>query len=295
MSISESISDPRPEPLPPPGRRALAAAALAAGFALVAESVSVRTGLVLAPHPAWIAVMVLGARYGSGGFLAGVAAAAAGVGLGSALSGGDLFATWTGTRGGPDLVALGASLGISWVASTHLRREADLRERIELLADRAGSAETAALELRGLVDGLRLRADRTGASLSFLRDAARRLEGGEPRAAAEAAADLALVRTGASVVTVETAEGHTGLRLAIRSSGGPEEFALHQTEVPRHVESIRSAGDRVGVIALWGLPARGLDQAALHDLGVIAAWCAPAVVAARASSDLFAGGEKEAS
>ena len=286
-----SISDPRSEPLPPPGRRALAAAALAAGFALVTEATSVRTGVALAPHPAWIAVMVLGARYGSGGFLAGVAAAAVGVGLGSALCGGDLFATWTGTRGGPDLVALGASLGISWVASVHLTREADLRERIGLLADRAGSAETAALELGGLVERLRLRADRTSASLSFLRDAARRLEGSEPRAAAEAAADLALVCTGASVVTVESTQGETGLRLAIRSSGGPEEFALHETEAPRHVVPIRSAGDRVGAIALWGLPGRELDQAAVHDLGVIAAWCAPAVVAARASSSLFAVGE----
>ena len=290
-----SISDPRHPPLPSPGRRALAAAALAAGFALVAEAASVRTGVVLAPHPAWIAVMVLGARYGSGGFLAGVAAAAAGVGLGSALLGGDLLAAWTGTRSGPDLVALGASLGISWVASAHLRREAELRERIEVLADRAASSETAAVELGGLVEGLRLRADRTCVSLSYLRDAARRLEGAEPRAAAEAAADLALVRTGASVVTVETAEGRTGLQLAIRSSGGPGEHALHETEVPRHVVPICSAGDRVGVIALWGLPARGLDQAAVHDLGVIAAWCAPAVVAARAPSGLFSGGEKEAS
>jgi hypothetical protein len=285
------ISDPRPEPPPPSGRRALAAAALVAGFALVAEAASVRTGVSIAPHPAWIAVMVLGARYGSGGFLAGVAAAAVGVGLGSALCGSDPFATWTGTRGGPDLVALGASLGISWVASSHLRREADLRERIGLLADRAGSAETEALELRGLVEGLRLRADRTSASLGFLRDAARRLEGGEPRAAAEAAADLALVRTGASVVTVETDEGRAGLRLAIRSSGDPGELALPRTEVPRHVEPIRSAGDRVGVIALWGLPARGLDQAAVHDLEVIAAWCAPAVVAARASSSPVAVGD----
>ena len=264
-----------------------------AAFALAVEAASVHAGFRLEPHPAWIAVMMMGARHGSGGFLAGVAAAAAGVALGATIAGGGVLPPWHGAGGGSDLVAFGACLGVAWVSSTHLRREAALRERIEGLVDRAGRLEHAAAEDRDLVTSLRARADRTSASLSFLRDAARRLEGPDPREAAEAAADLALIRTGASMVTVETVEASVGRRLAIRSSVPQGERFLPETEVPSHAVSIRSAGDRVGVIALWGLPLRTLDRAAAHDLAVIASWCARAVAAARPAPVLFTGGGPE--
>ena len=288
-----STSEPLPGRLRPASRRRLlAAAALAAAFALAAEAAALGAGFRPAPHPAWIAVIMMGARYGSGGFLAGVAAAAAGVALGAAIAGGGVLPPWDGSGGGADLVAFGACLGVAWVASTHLRTEAALRERIEGLVDRTGRLEHLAAEDRDLVTSLRARADRTSASLSFLRDAARRLEGQDPREAAEAAADLALIRTGASMVTVETVEGTLGRRLAIRSSVPPGERFLPETEAPSHAVSIRSAGDRVGVIALWGLPLPTLDRAAAHDLAVIASWCARAVAAARTSPGLLTGGRE---
>jgi hypothetical protein len=52
---------------------------------------------------------------------------------------------------------------------------------------------------------------------------------------------------------------------------------------------IRNANDRVGVIALWGTPRSGLDDATAHDLAVIASWCAPALAVAAWRRDEAAG------
>jgi hypothetical protein len=43
---------------------------------------------------------------------------------------------------------------------------------------------------------------------------------------------------------------------------------------------IRDGNRRVGVIALWGIPRSGLDDATRHDLEVIASWCVPALAVA---------------
>src|SRR5438093_1874201 len=96
---------------------ALEALALAIAFAFLPELPWARSGPALEPHPGWIAVLVLSARYGSRGFFAGLTAAGAGVALGSAIAGAGLPDLLSRLESGPNLVALGACLVVSWVAS----------------------------------------------------------------------------------------------------------------------------------------------------------------------------------
>jgi len=264
-----------------PWRRLLEAAALLAVFAWLPEVLRTRLDLDLVPHPGWIAVLILGARYGRIGFLAGAAAAAAGVGLGSALSGVGPAAAWVRFGTGADLVALGAGLGISWVASAHLSREAELRLRVGSLSARVVVAEEVAAAAERRVEGLRARADRASASLSLLRDAARRLEGVDPVAAAEGAAELALVRSGASVVSIDLADRDSRRRLALRVAGGPGVPVPHDFDAAELAIPIQAGGERVGTMTVWGRRGAPFDRATAHDLTVIASWCGPAVAALR--------------
>src|SRR5258707_15320318 len=85
MSISRR---PDREAQPGPGRRALEALALALALAFLPELARARYGAVLEPHPGWIAVLVLAARYGSGGVFPRFVAAARAPGLWLAGGGG---------------------------------------------------------------------------------------------------------------------------------------------------------------------------------------------------------------
>src|SRR5580765_6122360 len=118
-------------------RRALDAFGLALLLALLPEWAAARAGLVLEPHPGWIAVLILAARYGGGGLFMGLIAVAVAVGIGSTVSGNDLLAPWNRLDSEPNLIAFGTCLAIAWVASLHLRRQADLCERLSALTDRA--------------------------------------------------------------------------------------------------------------------------------------------------------------
>ncbi len=256
-------------------RRALDAFVLAVAFGFLPELVRARAGAVLEPHPGWVAVLLLAARDGSGGFFAGLIATAVAVGIGSAVTG--LGTSWSHLDSGPNLIAFGACLTVSWVSSWHLRRQADLCERLRALSDRAAEAETTIETLRGVVATLRARVDRTSTSLSFLRDVAARLEGADPVAAAEGAADLALARTGACAAAVKVGMGGFQRTLAVRDARGPgalEPLVLRDADL---TVPICNGNHRFGVIALWGIPRSGRDDAVAHDLGVIASWCVPAL------------------
>jgi hypothetical protein len=260
--------------------RAAEALALAAVFALLPAALHARLGRTFEPHPGWIAVVILGARYGNPGMLAGLALVAAAVALGSAISG-DPAAAWNGIGSGADLVAFGACLGITWVAASHLRREAELRERLDGLTRRAEAAEATTESLRELVERLRRRLDRPAASLGYLRDALVRLGGRDPVSAAEGAADLALVRSGASIVSVGVGEGETLRRLVVREAAGADDFGPLLPGDADLLVPIDAGGERVGAIAFLGLPPGAVDQATQHDLEAIASWCAPAIAAVR--------------
>jgi hypothetical protein len=220
---------------------------------------------------------VLAARYGARGLFAGLRSAAGAIGIGSAIAGGAPVTAWSRLDSGPNLIAFGACLAVSSVASWHLRRHADLCERLSVVRGRAAGAEAAIEALRGVVAKLRARVDRTSSSMSFLRDVAGRLEGTDPVAAAEGAADLALARTGASAAAVEVGAGGLRRVLAVRDAEGPAVLTPATLREADLTVPISYKGGRLGVIVLWGVPRAGLDRATAHDLAVIASWCAPAV------------------
>jgi uncharacterized coiled-coil protein SlyX len=261
-------------------RRALEALGLAVVLAFLPELVRARTGVVIEPHPAWIAVLVLAARDGSGGFFMGLIATAIAVTAATAFTGSSLAVSWSRLDSGPNLIAFGACLTVSWFASWHVRRQEDLRERLRTLSDRSAGADATIAALRDVVATLRARVDRTSASLSFLRDVASRLEGKDPVAAAEAAVDLALARTGAGAAAIKVGMGRFQRLLAVRDARGAEAFAPLAVRDADVTVPIRNLNDQVGVIALWGIPGSELDVATTHDLAVIASWCVPALAIA---------------
>ena len=84
------------------------------------------------------------------------------------------------------------------------------------------------------------------------------------------------------------------------ASGFKRFLAMQDARGPNALEplTIRSADlnvpichgdDRVGAIALWGIRRSALDDATLHDLAVIASWCAPAVAIAARRPEAAAG------
>ena len=93
----------------------------------------------LRPHPVWLVVMALAARYGARGLVTSVPVAWGALAL--------LAVPW---RAAParvltelarpsELGALAAALVVSWIASVHERRAQDLEEQRDLLAGKASS------------------------------------------------------------------------------------------------------------------------------------------------------------
>src|SRR2546425_12579114 len=268
-----------------PGRRdqrsprmlALEAVGLAAALAFLPEVAGARAGAALEPPPGWIAVLLLAARYGSGGFFAGLVACAGAVGIGSTLAGTGPMTRWSRLDSEPNLIAFGACLAVSWIASWHLRRQADLDERYRAISNQASEAQSTIEILRGVAATLRARVDRSLTSLSFLRDVAARLEGTDPTAAAEGAVDLALARTGASAAAVKVGMGGFQRLLAVRDARGPSALTPLALQSADITVPIRNGKERIGVIALWGTPPAALDGAAARDLEIIASWCVKAL------------------
>jgi len=260
--------------------RFLEALALAFLFTLVPEWAASRRDAILEPHPFWIAVAILSARHGAGGLLAGVVAGVAAVGIGAALAGADSGISLGRLESAPNLIAFAACLAVSWIASWHLRREARHEERVRTLSKRSAEADATIGALREVATTLRARVDRMSTSLSFLRDVASRLDGHDPVAAAEGAADLALARTGAHAAAVRVGTGGAQRLLAIRDARFPQalsplDFRNADWSVP-----IRSGNERVGLLLLWGMPPSGRDETMDNDLAVIASWCVRALVRA---------------
>src|SRR5881296_2211413 len=140
MWISKQLRHPD---RPAPRGRALDTFGLVVALAFLPELMGARAGVVLVPHPGWIAVLVLAAWYGSGGLFTGLIAAAGAVGIGSAVAGTRLVTSWSRLDSGPNLIAFGACLTVSWVASWHLRRQADLSERLRAVSGRAADSQAA--------------------------------------------------------------------------------------------------------------------------------------------------------
>ncbi|HSY40006.1 MAG TPA: hypothetical protein VLA79_10780, partial [Polyangia bacterium] len=158
----------------------------------------------LRPHPVWLVVMALAARYGARGLVTSVPVAWGALAL--------LAVPW---RAAParvltelarpsELGALAAALVVSWIASVHERRAQDLEEQRDLLAGKATHEAAALGELRRAALALRARNDRLDLALTFLRDVARRIDGGDVSTASEAALALVVARLGARAGAVQT-------------------------------------------------------------------------------------------
>lgn len=231
---------------------------------------------VLEPDPGWIAVVVLAARYGSIGLLAGALASVGLAALAALATAGNPANTVASLASAGNLISCGACLLVSWIGAGHCRRVRELSDQRDALTDRVAAGDATTAALLEVVEALRLRAERTDCSLSFWRDVAMRLDGDDAVAAAEAAAELVLVRSGAAAVSVEISDGRVRRRLAARFA---RELADRPDTAPLALP-IMVADHEVGVLTLFGVPLSARSPALLHDLELVAAWCGPAVVLA---------------
>ena len=182
-------------------RRLVLEAAVGTAVVLAAVALLVRAPHfgwgALRPHPVWLVVLALSARYGARGLLAAMPVAWGALAL--------LAGPW---RSAPsqalaalatpaELGALVAAIAVGWIASVHERRSVDLEEKVQALMTRATHDVAALAELRRAALALRSRNDRLDLALTFLRDVARRIDGGDSGAAAEAALALVVARLGA--------------------------------------------------------------------------------------------------
>ncbi len=307
-------------------RRLLVESSVATAMVLAAVAVAAPAPHLgwgfLRPHPVWLVVMALAARYGARGLVVSVPVAWGALAL--------LAVPW---RAAParvlaelarpaELGALAAALLVSWIASVHERRAQDLEEQRDLLAGKASHEAAALGELRRAALALRARNDRLDLALTFLRDVARRIDGGDVGSASEAALALVVARLGARAGAVQmlaTVGPTTGV-LTVASPGaltivattgawaapGPGESDATVVEALRSGEPVRAvdlpgAGpgdsdlaapiivgdDTVGVLTVRGLARVG--AAALRDLAVVAEWLATAFARARARRSLERG------
>ena len=210
----------------------------------------------LRPHPVWLVVMALAARYGARGLVTSVPVAWGALAF--------LAVPW---RAAParvltelarpaELGALAAALLVSWIASVHERRAQDLEEQRDLLAGKASHEAAALGELRRAALALRARNDRLDLALTFLRDVARRIDGGDVSTASEAALALVVARLGARAGAVQapatagsatgaTAATATGALNIVATTGawaapGPGESDATVVEALRSGEPVRA-------------------------------------------------------
>jgi hypothetical protein len=260
-------------------------------------------------HPAWIAVLVLAARYGTMGLFIsfGVTVAAltgADLALGQPLSH-SVAALASRAGHASDLFAVAASLLVAWVAMLHESRMNRVADKLAELQTSCKDVDETMAALHDGFEQLRTRHDRIDRSLSLWKDLASRLESGDAPLAATAAVELAAIHAGASNGTVQYWDGRTVRALAWHGRDSAADPRQRDISFDR---TIRAAVERarpvlatevegpteedsdvaipifneigrfvVGVIALRGVSPTRLRAADLRDLVVIAQWLAPAL------------------
>jgi hypothetical protein len=262
----------------------------------------------LSPHPVWLVVLAMSARYGVRGLVASVPVAWGALAL--------LAGPW---RTAPaftmkelatpaELGALAGSVIVSWIASVHGRTCQALEEKLQAVVAKANRDAGALGELRQAALALRARNDRLDLSLTFLRDVARKIESGDRMAAAEAALTLIMARLGARAAAVEIAPSDgrplstlasAGAWHAAGGSDAPDTTATEALRSGRPIRAVDITGagptdsDLAAPVVVDGvsvavLVARGVSRmgaAALRDLAVMAEWLAPAFEKARSGAD----------
>lgn len=293
-----------------------AAIAAALGVAIAALVAPHGLGLgTLFPHPIWLGVLVVAARYGGHGLVAVVPMAWGALtlaGLAAHVPPGVVLARLSS---GGDLTALIAAVLVGWISSTHERRLVRVTGDFGALKQRCAADQAALSELRRTAVALRARADRLEMSLTFLRDVAQKLDGADVDAAAQAALDLAMARVGAraAVVQIVGSRGMTPLASAgvwapdgsSGSGAGTDRTAAAALATRRPTRAVDlpeggpgdsdlaapivDAGGRIlGVLAVRGVPHGGASAAALRDVAIIAEWSGRSLVAAQPERDATA-------
>lgn len=265
-------------------------------------------------HPGWLVVLLLAARYGNRGVLAGTVAAGLAAGLASVCTGSELGA-FPGATSSHDLSAALAAILVGWVSNAHHRRTRGLTLQLAEATTHAREREEAVTRLTEAAIALRARVDRTERSLAFLSDIAERIDLGGPREGAEAALQLAIARTGARAGLVQIVENGRLRTLASHGAWSLDSLeppALHRDRTAYaavdHARPVRASdvaevrpddsdlaapifgGDGLvaGMIALRGVPYAAMKTASLSDLNVVARWLSRALAgsldASRAAS-----------
>ena len=255
---------------------------------------------MLAPHPVWLVVLVMAARYGVRGLIVVMALAWGGLAALAVPSGFGAMRTLDVLATTSELGALAAAVLVAWIASAHERRQQAQAERLAELEQKSATDSTAIEELRNATLALRSRSDRLDMSLTFLRDIAHRLDGSDANAASEAALELVVVRLGARAAAVQmlVPADNGAPELTTTSSRGiwnPEgtdgtaASALRTGRATRALDLrdgsasdsdvaapvMDATGAVRGVLVARGLPGGGVGATAVRDLGVIADWLAP--------------------
>jgi hypothetical protein len=259
-----------------------------------------------AVHPGWLLVLVLAARYGTRGLIAGTMFVTAAVALASLYAGAGLAPVAARVSSMADLGAAIAGMMVAWVVDAQQRRNGALVSQVAALSERALGAEESIVQLTEAALVLRSRADRTETSLAFLHDIAVRMASATPCDTAEAALELALARTGARAGLVQIVDAGRWRTLASKGAwilGAPmppyvdrDRTACAALQYRRPVQAsevagVRAAdsdmaapilsrdGDVLGIIALRGMPFAALRTASLSDLNIVGCWLARALSA----------------
>jgi hypothetical protein len=255
-------------------------------------------------HPAWIAILVLSARYGTRGLLLSVALtwgalAAVTLALGRSLAGLELRLGATA-----DACALATAILCAWIANLHAARTARGTARLNETEVRLHDADEVIAAMHESLAYLRARNDRMDVSLSFWRDLSARLERGDAEEAARAALELCAIRSGATAGMVHRWDGVSLHPLARHgqwsaAQSRPRDVVSDRTAVAavtarRATSAVDVAGVSgedsdvavpvldgggvvLGVISLRGVSPARLFAADLGDLTFTAGWLAPAL------------------
>jgi hypothetical protein len=272
----------------------------------------------IVPHPVWLVVLVIAARYGTRGLGVVIPIAWGALAVMSGPGGpGHVLDTLAMPM---ELGALAGAVLVGWIASGNEHRERGMARKTAELERRVTADAATIADLRRAALVLRARNDRLDLSLTFLRNVARRLHGPDPEAAAQAVLELITARIGARAASIEISaettaamagEGSAGESAGALAAGGPMRplavVGVWNREAPdrtalaaisggqpmRAVELseggptdsdiaapiVDSSGVVRGVVAARGVPGGGASMAALRDLSVIADWAGPAICA----------------
>lgn len=278
--------------------------ALAVGASMIAWPVDLGLSAVVL-HPAWLAIIVLAARYGPAGLFSAFAAVVVPIAAIAMIRSGGTDVVVARFAARPDLIPLIAATAVAWIAMSHHGRLARLKGRYgesQLEQERLGHWADA---LEASVGYLRSRCDRIDASVQLWRRTAQRIERGDLAQAADAALELCMIRTGATAGSVERFD--RGSRTVVCRRGrwqatdavtrgllGDETIgaAIQQGVTRLAADVCRSShadsdvavpvidqieGTVLGAVALRGADPARLRPAELRDLETIAEWLSPAL------------------